>query len=313
MRKTSNPAIAGHAAERADLYQAVTDAIVAELELGLKPWKRPWRTAGAGLPLRHNGQPYRGINTLVLWMAMTARGYTSPYFMTYRQAQELGGHVRKGERATTVTYTDTLRRVEETEQGEEAERRIWFLKSYAVFNACQIEGLPERFHPTSNPAPAAPVERIAHAEAFFAHTGADIRPGGQRAFYTPNLDYIRMPAMADFIGPEAYYATLAHEMGHWTGHPSRLNRETIIRRHSEEARAVEEILAELTAAFTCASLGLDHDLRQDSTAYIGSWLRVLASDKRFIFVAAAHAQRACDHLWSLQPTEQQERGNTAAE
>jgi antirestriction protein ArdC len=313
VKKTSNPAIASHAAERVDLYQAVTDAIVAELELGLKPWKRPWRTAGAGLPLRHNGQPYRGINTLVLWMAMTARGYTSPYFMTYRQAQELGGQVRKGEKATTVTYTDTLRRVEETEQGEEAERRIWFLKSYAVFNASQIEGLPEHFHPTSNPAAAAPVERIAHAEVFFVNTGADIRPGGQRAFYTPNLDYIRMPSIADFIDPEAYYATLAHEMGHWTGHPSRLNRETITRRHSEEARAVEEILAELTAAFTCASLGLDHDLRQDSTAYIGSWLRLLASDKRFIFVAAAHAQRACDHLWRLQPTEQQERGNTTAE
>ena len=175
MRKTSNPAIAGHAAERADLYQAVTDAIVAELERGLKPWKRPWRTTGAGLPLRHNGQPYRGINTLVLWMAMTARGYTSPYFMTYRQAQELGGQVRKGEKATTVTYTDTLRRVEETEQGEKAERRIWFLKSYAAFNACQIAGLPERFHPTSNPAAAAPVERIAHAEAFFANTGASMR------------------------------------------------------------------------------------------------------------------------------------------
>jgi antirestriction protein ArdC len=313
VKKTSNPAIANHAAERVDLYQAVTDAIVAELELGLKPWKRPWRTTGAGLPLRHNGQPYRGINTLVLWMAITARGYTSPYFMTYRQAQELGGQVRKGERATTVTYTDTLRRLEETELGEGAERHIWFLKSYAVFNAGQIEGLPERFHPTSNPAAAAPVERIAHAEVFFAKTGADIRPGGQRAFYTPNLDYIRMPAIADFIDPESYYATLAHEMGHWTGHPSRLNRETITRRHSEEARAVEEILAELTAAFTCASLGLDHDLRQDSAAYIGSWLRVLASDKRFIFVCAAHAQRACDHLWSLQPTEQHERGNTAAE
>ncbi|MDN3564286.1 zincin-like metallopeptidase domain-containing protein, partial [Paeniroseomonas aquatica] len=121
-------------------------------------------------------------------------------------------------------------------------------------------------------------------------------------FYLPNLDYIRMPELERFVYPEAFYATLAHELGHWTGHPSRLNRETIIKRHSEEARAIEEILAELTAAFTCASLGIDHDLRQDSTAYIGSWLRVLASDKKFIFVAAAHAQRACDFLWSLQPT-----------
>ncbi|MBU8541932.1 ArdC family protein [Falsiroseomonas tokyonensis] len=299
--------------ERTDLYQTVTDTILAELELGLKPWRRPWRTTGAGFPLRHTGQPYRGINTLVLWMAICAHRYTSPYFMTYRQAQELGGQVRRGEKATTVTYSDTIRRVEETPEGEEEERRIWFLKSYAVFNACQIDGLPERFHPASDPAEAAPVPRIEVAERFFANTGADIRPGGQRAFYTPNLDYIRMPAIADFIYPEAYYATLAHEMGHWTGHPSRLNRETITRRHSEEARAVEEILAELVAAFTCASLGIDHDLRQDSTAYIGSWLRVLASDKRFIFVAAAHAQRACDFLSSLQARDEQNGGAAAAE
>lgn len=298
---------------RTDLYQTVTNAILTELELGLKPWRRPWRTAAACLPLRHTGQPYRGINTLVLWMAICARCYTSPYFMTYRQAQELGGQVRRGEKATTVSYSDTLRRVEETPEGEEEERRIWFLKSYAVFNADQIDGLPERFHPASNPAEAAPVQRIEAAERFFASTGADIRPGGQRAIYTPNLDYIRMPAIADFIYPEAYYATLAHEMGHWTGHPSRLDRETITRRHSEEARAVEEILAELTAAFTCASLGIDHDLREDSAAYIGSWLRVLASDKRFIFVAAAHAQRACDFLWIFQARNEQNGGAAAAE
>jgi antirestriction protein ArdC len=307
--KTSNTGCGD--AGRTDLYQAVTDAILAELEVGLKPWRRPWRSTAAGFPLRHTGQPYRGINTLVLWMAICARRYTSPYFMTYRQAQELGGQVRRGEKATTITYSDTLRRVEETPDGEEEERRIWFLKSYAVFNACQIDGLPERFHPASNPAEAAPVQRIEVAERFFANTGADIRPGGQRAFYTPNLDYIRMPATADFIYPEAYYATLAHEMGHWTGHPSRLDRDTIMRRHSEEARAVEEILAELVAAFTCASLGIDHDLRQDSTAYIGSWLRVLGSDKRFIFAAAAHAQRACDYLWSLQPKERQAGDATA--
>jgi antirestriction protein ArdC len=297
MRKTTKPTT-----ERIDLYQQVTDSIIAELELGLKPWKRPWKTSGPGFPLRHNGQPYRGINTLVLWMAMATKGYASPYWMTYRQAQELGGQVRKGEKATAVTYSDTIRRKEEKPDGREEERNIWFLKSYSVFNAGQIDGLPERYHPAHEPGAAAPVERIEHAEAFFRNTGADIRPGGQRAFYSANLDYIRMPSIESFIYPEAYYATLAHEMGHWTGHPSRLSRETLTKRHSDEARAVEEILAELTAAFTCASLGIDHDLKEDSTAYIGSWLTVLASDKKFIFVAAAHAQRACDFLWTFQPS-----------
>jgi antirestriction protein ArdC len=297
--------------ERVDLYQAVTDAIIAELELGLKPWKRPWKTTSAGFPLRHNGQPYRGINTLVLWMTMAAKGYSSPYFMTYKQAASMGAQVRKGEKATTVTYSDTIRRTEEKPDGTEGaapreERNIWFLKSYAVFNAGQIDGLPAHYHPALEPATAASAERIAHADAFIAHTQADIRLGGERSFYTPILDYIRMPDMETFVYPEAFYATLAHELGHWTGHSSRLNRETILKRHSEEARAVEEILAELTAAFTCASLGIDHDLKQDSTAYIGSWLKVLASDKKFIFVAAAHAQRACDFLWSLQPAAEEQ-------
>ena len=287
--------------ERADFYQAVTDAVVAELEHGLKPWKRPWKTTGAGLPLRHNGRPYRGINTLVLWMAMTAKGYASPYFMTYKQAASMGAQVRKGEKATTVTYSDTVRRKEEQPDGTEEQRNIRFLKSYAVFNACQIDGLPAHHYPRPEPAAAATAERIAHAEAFIARTEADIRLSGECAFYTPKLDYIRMPDLEAFVYPEAFYATLAHELGHWTGHPSRLNRGTILKRHSGDARAVDEILAELTAAFTCASLGIDHDLKQDSTAYIGSWLEVLARDKKFIFAAAAQAQRACDFLWSLQP------------
>jgi len=290
-----------HAAARVDLYQQVTDAVIAELELGAKPWKRPWNTGGAGLPLRHHGTPYRGINVLVLWMAMAAKGYASPYWMTYRQASALGGQVRKGERATAVTYTNLLQRQEDRPDGTREERSIWFLKSYAVFNACQIDGLPARFCPSEDGTASAPFERIAAAEAFFANTGAAIRTGGYQAYYAPEADIIQMPPCEAFVYPEAYYATLAHEMGHWTGHPSRLARDTITRRRSDEARAIEEILAELTAAFTCASLGIDHDLKMDSTAYIGSWLRVLAQDKRFIFVAAAHAQRACDWLWSLQP------------
>jgi antirestriction protein ArdC len=295
MKRSSN------AATRSDLYQQVTEAVIAELELGARPWKRPWNTSGAGLPLRHNGEPYRGINVLMLWMAMAAKGYTSPYWMTYRQAATLGGQVRKGEHATTVTYTNILHRQEDLPDGTREERSIRFLRSYAVFNARQIDGLPEHFVPGADGPNAAPFERLVEAEAFFANTGAVIRNCGYQAYYAPDADIIQMPPREAFVYPEAYYATLAHEIAHWTGHPSRLSRETLTRRHSDEAQAVEEILAELTAAFTCASLGIDHDLKIASTAYIGSWLRVLAQDKRFIFVAAAHAQRACDWLWSLQP------------
>ena len=125
-----------------DLYQAVTDTVIAELEHGLKPWKRPWKTTGPGLPLRHNGQPYRGINVMVLWMAMTTKGYTSPHFMTYKQAAALGTQVHRGERATTVTYSDTIRRIEEKPDGTKEDRSVWLLRSYAVFNAGQISGLP---------------------------------------------------------------------------------------------------------------------------------------------------------------------------
>ncbi|MCB4825472.1 ArdC family protein [Roseicella aerolata] len=202
-------------AARVDLYQQVTDAVIAELELGVKPWKRPWKTGGTGLPLRHNGEPYRGINVLVLWMAMAARGYSSPTWMTYRQAAALGGQVRKGERATAVTYTNIFHRQEEMPDGTQEERSIWFLKSYAAFNACQIDGLPSRFYPSGGDAVAAPIERIDAAEVFVANTGAVIRTGGYQATYAPDADIIQMPPREAFVYPEAYYATLAHEMGHY--------------------------------------------------------------------------------------------------
>lgn len=202
---------------------------------------------------------------------------------------------------TAVTCTNIPQRQADPPDGTLEERGTWLLRSHAAFDACQIEGLPARFFPDLDGAVAAPFVRIVEVAVFLADTGAVIRTCGYQACCAPDADLIRMQPREAFVSPESCYAILAHEMGHWTGHPSRLARETLTRRHGDEARAVEEILAELTAALTCTSLGIDHDLKADSTDHVGSCLRVLARDRRFVLVAAAHAQRACDWLWSPQP------------
>jgi len=172
--------------EKQDLYTRITNRIVAELEKGCRPWLKPWNAEHAAgritRPLRHNGTPYRGINVLNLWMAATASGYTCPNWLTYKQSQELGAQVRKGEKGELVVFASKISRTEATETGEEIARDISFLKGYTVFNAEQIDGLPSHF--TAPAAPTLdPVQRIAHAESFFANTKADIRHGGDRAYY----------------------------------------------------------------------------------------------------------------------------------
>ena len=197
------------------LYARVTDAIIADLEHGVRPWVKPWsveHAAGAVTrPLRHNLEPYRGINVVLLWAEATARGYAAPVWMTFRQALTLGGCVRRGERGVTVVYADRIQRSEA--DGDEAVRSIPFLKAYTVFNREQIDGLPDM--PAPKEAAPAPAEmRIAHAEAFFAATGAEIRHGGAQAFYAMGPDYVQTPPIGAFGEAEAYYATLAHECVH---------------------------------------------------------------------------------------------------
>ena len=293
--------------EKADIYSRITNRIIAELETGARPWLKPWNAEHAAgritRPLRSNGIPYRGINVINLWLTATARGYACPIWLTFKQAQELGGHVRKGEHGELVVYANRITRTETTAKGEEIDREIPFLKGYTVFNAEQIEGLP--LHLTAPAAPPLdPVQRVAEAEAFFTNTGAEIRHGGDRAFYAIGADYVQLPPFETFRDAESYYATLGHECCHWTRHEKRLNREFGRKRWGDEGYAAEELVAELGSAFLCADLGLTPEPRPDHAAYIESWLRVLKNDKRAIFTAASHAERAAAFLHGLQPQAQ---------
>lgn len=286
---------------RPDIHTRITNQIIAQLEAGVRPWVQPWE-AGATVnrPLRHDGTPYSGINILLLWSEAVERGYLRPTWMTFRQALALGAHVRKGERGATVVYANQIIREEADEAGKPVEQRIPFLKAYTVFNLDQIDGLPERYAPQPQPT-INPEVRIGAAEAFFSACGADIRHGGGSAFYAPAPDFVQMPAFESFQDAQSYYATLGHEMIHWTRHSSRLDRDLGRQRHGDEGYAREELVAELGAAFLCADLGLALEPREDHAAYIASWLQVLRDDRRFIVSAAAHAQRAVAWLLGLQP------------
>jgi antirestriction protein ArdC len=286
--------------DRKDIYSRITDQIIARLEEGTRPWIKPWNAEHAAgritRPLRHNGQPYSGINVLSLWMAAELQGYAAPIWMTFRQASELNAHVRKGEKGSLVVYANSVTRTEHDDTtGEDTEREIPFLKAYTVFNVEQIEGLPDIYHAKAA-AGIDPVQRIARAETFFACLNATIRHGGNRAFYAQGPDYVQMPPFECFRDAESYYATLAHEMTHWTKHSSRLARDLGRKSWGDEGYAAEELVAELGSAFVCADLGLQQEPREENASYIANWLEVLRQDKRFIFSAAAHAQRAADYL-----------------
>jgi len=289
---------------KADVYTRVTDKIVAVLEAGVRPWMQPWSVEHAAgrisRPLRANGKPYQGVNVLLLWGEAMDKGYVAPFWMTFKQALELGGRVCKGEHGSLVVYADTFRKTEKDEEtGEDVERSIPFMKGYTVFNVEQIEDLPERYYAKpADPLPAS--ERLEHADRFFRNTRADIRYGGNRAFYAIGDDYIQMPPFEAFRNAESHAATLAHEATHWTRHPSRLDRDLGRKHWGDEGYAREELVAELGSAFLCADLGLAPEILEDHAAYIDNWLKVLKDDKRFIFTAASHAQRAADYLHSLQ-------------
>ena len=289
---------------RQDVYTRITAQIVSALENGVRPWVRPWNAEHAAgritRPLRHNGQPYSGINVLSLWASASVQGFAAPIWMTYRQAVELGGHVRKGEKGSPVVYANSITRSETDDSGVDVERDIHFLKGYTAFNVEQIEGLPAQYT-----APAAPrldpVARIARAESFFAATGATVSFGGNRAFYRPSTDSIVMPMFEAFKDAETFYSTLGHETVHWTSAKSRLDRDFGGKRFGSEGYAIEELVAELGAAFLCADLDLALEPREDHAAYIATWLEALKNDNRTIFTAASHAQRAADFISALQP------------
>jgi antirestriction protein ArdC len=292
---------------RISLYDEVTAKIIAQLEAGVFPWVQPWSVSAAGIGLPRNavsGRCYSGINVLILWGAVIEGGYACQDWLTFRQALAEGGSVRKGERGQTVFYADRFIPKAEHEQGSddaEAVRSIPFLKRFTVFNVAQCEGLPERFAATPAPLP----EREPHedAEALIAATGADFRIGGAEAYYSPTLDIVQVPPQPAFNQQIDYYRTALHELGHWTGHKSRLDRDQR-GGFGTPAYAREELCAELASAFLCAALGIVPTVRHAD--YLANWLTVLRSDSRAIFKAASQASKAADYLLAFTDTVQLE-------
>ena len=295
-----------------EICERITQAVVAELERGVMPWSQPWTAAGSAsrpiMPRRHSGARYRGINVLILWAETQEAGYRSPYWMTFKQALEYGACVRKGERGTQIVYANRVTRTETNSEGEDVERNFSFLKSYTVFNAEQIEGLPERFHVPAPQPVEAPEARdwasFADALAWFEAIPAEVRHGGARAFYMPSADRIEIPDRDKFHRPEAYFSVRGHETVHWTKHETRLARDFGQVRWGDEGYAMEELVAELGAAFTMAEIGLQPEIREDHAPYIASWLKVLKQHSRALLTAAAKASDALEFLCAFHPETQ---------
>lgn len=289
---------------RASLYTEITDKIIAELEAGRVPWVQPWGTADAQAPLAMpcnavTRRRYSGINVLILWGAVIEGRFAGQSWLTFRQALSLGGHVRKGEHGTTVVYADRFTPEDErrraAETGEEA-GAIPFLKRFTVFNTDQCEGLPDELASTVVPPPPSQIEP--QAEALINATGADFRIGGARAYYSRTGDFVQVPPPAAYFEPINWHRTAFHELGHWTGHASRLNRDHS-GSHGSKAYAREELVAEIAGAFVCASLGIVPTVRHAD--YIGSWLDVLREDNRAVVRAASAASKAADFLLAFAP------------
>lgn len=277
----------------------ITQEIIARLEAGTKPWIKPWRGVPVSRPLRACGVPYRGMNVFWLWMVADMCGYGSPFWMTYNQAKELGAQVRKGEKSTiAIFYKSYTKEVEAPDTGERADEHRRVLKAYPVFNADQVDGLPERFHPAATLEVVEPEGRQAELDTFFASIPAVLRHQGDEAYYEPVADRVTMPPAHLFSGFDHYYATLAHELSHWTGHASRLDRD-LKNRFGSAAYAAEELVAELSSAMIGAELGLPVTHLDSHASYIEHWLTLLKQDDRAILTAAAKAEEASSLLLKL--------------
>lgn len=282
-----------------DLCAEVTQTILDHLEAGVVPWRKPWDAGGAvSLPLRVTGEPYRGVNTVLLWQKMVARGYRSPTWMTYRQAAELGGQVRKGEKSTMVVKMGTVSKPGEVdavtgETGEDQVRR--FSRAYRVFNCAQIDGLDAVYYADPTPPRSFGTRADPAVLAWLARTGIALEVTDEpRAYYSPARDVIHMPPAETFEDGAAHAGTLLHEAVHATGHESRLNR-TFGRSFGDEAYSKEELRGELGSAMAGAQLGIAPRFEQNA-AYLASWIEVLRSDSRAVMRAASAAQQASDWL-----------------
>ena len=290
--------------DRTSLYEEITSRIVAELEAGRLPWVQPWDSSAVAAPLAvpsnaATGRAYSGINVLILWGAVVRHGFSCQSWLTFRQALALGGHVRKGERGTMVVYADRFvpddERRRARDMGEEAQA-IPFLKRFTIFSTDQCEGLPQDLGTAPPPVPEGSI--LPQVEALIRASGADLRLGGDQAFYSPDLDYVQVPRPEAYFEPINWHRTALHELGHWTGHGSRLARD-LSGRFGTKKYAQEELVAEMTAAFACATLGISPTVRHAD--YIGAWLEVLREDSRAVVRAASAASRAADYLLAFRP------------
>ena len=279
-----------------DLYEAVTRQIVAALEAGTPPWHCPWRGSGVD-PRPANattGRMYRGINVLLLNLRAMAEGFGHSRWLTFQQAQSVGGRVRKGEHGTQIVFF----KMHEFDKAGHADtegagdrRVVPLLRAFTVFNVEQVDGLPEALAPA--PLEPGSWEPLEAAEQILSRSGARLRHGGSKAFYAPHADLIQLPPQAAFDCAGDYYATALHELTHWTGHASRCNR-VLGRRHGIDAYAFEELVAQMGSAFLTDYCGLVG--RMHHASYIASWLEALRNDKRLIFTASSQAQKAADYL-----------------
>jgi antirestriction protein ArdC len=279
-----------------DLYEQITQAVIEAIETGAEAYRLPWHNLETPINAT-NHIPYRGINSVVLWAVAQKQGYTHPQWATYRQWQDLGAQVRKGERSATVMFWKFFDESGESEtpdaneEDQTIQQRRCMARAYHVFNAAQLEGHlpPELPHVAS-------FDRIADAEAFFSRIPAIVRHGGDRAFYSVTGDYIQMPAFEQFQSAESYYSVRGHESVHWSGAPGPCNR-AINNRFGNPEYAFEELIAELGAAFLCASLNIHLEPRTDHAPYIANWLNALRNEKRFLISAASKAQQAVNYLY----------------
>ena len=283
-----------------DIKQHVTDTIIAQIEAGTPPWRKPWtgNASGACFPLRHNGVAYKGVNILMLWAIAHVKEFNSCRWMTFKQALELGGCVKKGQKATKSVFYGSIEKEDENRaEGEEDKRRIRFAKTNNVFNADQIEGLPEEYYIRPEPPRDLGTEAATELDAFFAATDAEIITSDKpQAYYSPAKDHIHMPPIETFFDAAGYYGTLAHELTHWVCGEKRLATQKA--NVTRKQYAFDELVAEIGACFLGVQLGVEPQFDQ-SAAYIEKWLEALKSDKEVIFKAAAEAQKALDYINNL--------------
>jgi antirestriction protein ArdC len=323
MRQKTNRRARGEAATtpcepRASLYDEVTAKIIAELEGGRIPWVQPWGTLhgnresiSPGLPRNAlTGRAYSGVNVLILWGALFEHGYPSQGWLTFKQARDAGGCVRKGERGQCVVYADRFTPEAEKERarenGEDA-RGVPFLKRFTVFNLAQCDGLRPGLAPEPEPLPERGMVPV--AEAVIAASSVDFRIGGSKALYVPSADYVQVPPQPTFFEQINFYRTALHELCHATGHASRLGRD-LTNSFGSKDYAREELIAEMGSAFLCAALGIVPTVRHAD--YIASWLEVLREDNRAIFRAASAATKAADWLLARRDEAGAEHGRVAA-